>query len=99
MEKFVGDLSSLWRLDIMPPIPRLSWWWYWVIMYVPDPDIPTRSRQLMILWSTKETPAIRVSGHWWKPGSRMSVDEHGGTSYQGWSALGGTTASACLNRW
>ena len=78
MEKFVGDLSLLWRLDVMPPIPRLSWWWYWVIMFVPDPDNPKRSRQLMILWSTKETPAIRVNGHWWKPGSRMSIDEHGG---------------------
>ena len=78
MEKFVGDLSLLWRLDVMPPIPRLSWWWYWVIMFVPDPDNPGRSRQLMVLWSTKETPAIRVSGHWWKPGSRMSIDEHGG---------------------
>ena len=32
----------------------------------------------MTLWSTKETEAIRVSGHWWKPGSRMHKDEHGG---------------------
>ncbi len=47
-------------------------------MFVPDPDNPGRSRQLMVLWSTKETPAIRVSGHWWKPGSRMSIDEDGG---------------------
>ena len=78
MKNFVGDLSSLWRLDTMPAIPRLSWWWYWAIMYVPDPDNPARSRQLMILWSTKETSAIRVSGHWWRPGSRMSSDEHGG---------------------
>tara|TARA_B100000700_G_scaffold322899_1_gene425433 strand:+ start:607 stop:1800 length:1194 start_codon:yes stop_codon:yes gene_type:complete len=78
MEKFVGDLSSLWRLDVMPPIPRLSWWWYWAIMFVPDPDNPKRSRQLMVLWSTKETPAIRVNGYWWKPGSRMSIDENGG---------------------
>ena len=45
------------------------------IMFVPDPDNPKRSRQLMILWSTKETPAIRVNGYWWKPGSRMSIDE------------------------
>jgi hypothetical protein len=32
----------------------------------------------MTLWSTKQTEAIRVSGHWWKPGSRMHKDEHGG---------------------
>jgi hypothetical protein len=76
--RFEGDFSSLWRLDVMPPIHRLSWWWYWVIIFVPDPSNPGRTRQLMTLWSTKETEAIRVSGHWWKPGSRMHKDEHGG---------------------
>ena len=76
--KFEGDFSSLWRLDVMPPIYGLSWWWYWVLILVPDPDKPSRSRQLMTLWSTKETKAVRVSGHWWEPGSRMHKDEHGG---------------------
>ena len=64
MEKFVGDLSLLWRLDVMPPIPRLSWWWYWVIMFVPDPLNPVRWSQLMLLCTNKETLANRVSGHW-----------------------------------
>ena len=77
-DKFGGDFSSLWKLDVMPPIHRLSWWWYWVIIFIPDPDNPKRSRQLMTLWSTKETEAIRVSGYWWKPGSRMYKDEHEG---------------------
>jgi len=76
--KFEGDFSSLWRLDVMPPIHGLSWWWYWVLVLVPDPSNPKRSRQLMTLWSTKETKAVRVSGHWWEPGSRMHKDEHGG---------------------
>lgn len=76
--RFGGDFSSLWRLDIMPPIHGLSWWWYWVLVMVPDPANPHRSRQLMTLWSTKETEAVRVSGHWWNPGSRMHKDEHGG---------------------
>ena len=76
--KFEGDFSSLWRLDVMPPIHGLSWWWYWVLVLVPDPNNPKRSRQLMTLWSTKETEAVRVSGHWWEPGSRMHKDGHGG---------------------
>lgn len=75
---FKGDFSSLWRLDVMPPIRRLSWWWWWALILVPDPENPSRSKQLMVLWSTKETPAIRVSGHWWKPGNRMHIDEDGG---------------------
>ena len=55
-----------------------SWWWWWALISSQTPDRPGRSKQLMILWSTKETPAIRVSGHWWKPGGRMFVDDHGG---------------------
>ena len=77
-EKFEGDFSSLWSLDVMPALHRLSWWWYWVIILIPDPINPKRSRQLMTLWSTKETDSIRVSGYWWNPGSRMYKDKDGG---------------------
>ena len=78
MKRFGGDLSTMWRFDILPPIKRLSWWWWWFILVLPDPKHPERSRQLMVLWSTKETPSIRVNNHWWKPGARMSIDEHDG---------------------
>jgi hypothetical protein len=37
----------------------------------------------MVLWSTKETPAIRMTGHWWLPGSRMNIDEEGGLVFPG----------------
>ena len=78
LDKFEGDFSSLWSLDVMPALHRLSWWWYWVIIMIPDPLNTQRSRQLMTLWSTKETDSIRVSGHWWNPGSRMYKDEDDG---------------------
>ena len=78
MDGFGGNLKDFWRLDALPPINRLSWWWWWVLVLVPDPVHPERSRQLMVLWSSKETPAIRVSGHWWVPETRMRIDEDGG---------------------
>ena len=83
MKKFKGDFTSLWKLDVLPPIPRLSWWWWWVIIYIPDQQNPGRSKQLMTLWSTKETPAIRMTGHWWLPGSRMHIDDEGGLVFPG----------------
>ena len=82
-DQFIGDYSSLWRLDMMPSLPRLSWWWWWVIIYIPDSQNPGRSKQLMTLWSTKETQAIRMTGHWWLPGSRMHIDEEGGLVFPG----------------
>ena len=83
MDSIQGNFRDFWRFDILPPLNRLSWWWWWVLVLVPDPVHPTRSRQLMVLWSSKETPAIRVSGHWWVPKARMLVDEDGGTVMSG----------------
>ena len=97
IKRFSGDYSSLWRLDIMPSLHRLSWWWWWVILFIPDPDNPSRSRQLMVLWSSKETPAIRVNDHWWKPGSRMRVDEHKGHVVPEWYVHGGMMVKKCMS--
>ncbi len=83
MQRFQGDLRDFWRFDIMPPLHRLSWNWWWVLVLLPDPKHPGRSKQLMVLWSTKETPAIRVSGHWWIPNGQMRVDEDRGNIMQG----------------
>ena len=66
---------------------------------VPDPDNPSRSKQLMVLWSTKDTPAIRVSGHWWKPGKKMLVDEQGGMYCREWCVPGGMMELRCTSLW
>ena len=74
---FGGDLSSLWRLDTLPPLRRLSWWWWWWLIVLPDAENPKRSRQLMVLWSTKDAPHVRVNEHDWKPEGRFHIDESG----------------------
>ena len=74
---FGGDLSSLWRLDTLPPLRRLSWWWWWWLIVLPDAENPKRSRQLMVLWSTKDAPHVRVNEHDWKPEGRFHIDEEG----------------------
>ena len=80
---YEGDLSSLWRLDTLEPLQRLSWWWWWWLVLLPDPRHPGRTQQLMVLWSTKDTERIWVSGHDWHAGGRTRVDEHGGITFPG----------------
>ena len=80
---YEGDMSSLWRLDTLEPLQRLSWWWWWWLVMLPDPRHPGRTRQLMVLWSTKDTERIWVSGHDWHAGGRTRVDEHGGITFPG----------------
>ncbi|MBT4408096.1 MAG: hypothetical protein HOC79_09530 [Euryarchaeota archaeon] len=82
MERFEGDLSHLWKLGEMKPLHRLTWdWWWWLVM-LRHPTDPTISRQLMVLWSTKDTPVIDVSGLEWN-GGRPLIDEEGGYSVPG----------------
>jgi len=74
MKRFEGDFASLWKLDGLPPLSRLSWHWWWWLVMLPCPKHPERSRQLMILWSTKNTPLIDVNEKLWN-GAGVRVGE------------------------
>ncbi|MDP6906893.1 MAG: hypothetical protein QF440_05695 [Candidatus Thalassarchaeaceae archaeon] len=82
-EKFGGDLSSLWRLNVLPPLRRLSWWWWWWLVVIPDPNDPNKCRQLMVLWSTKDAPKVRVNDYDWMPEGRFHIDQDGGHTLPG----------------
>ena len=68
MLRFEGEIERLWSLGGMQPIQHLTWdWWWWLIM-LEDEKHPNRSRQLMVLWSTKDTEVIDVGGSEWQGG-------------------------------
>ena len=82
MLRFEGEIERLWSLGGMQPIQHLTWdWWWWLIM-LEDEKHPNRSRQLMVLWSTKNTEVIDVGGSEWQ-GGRPRADEEGGLSIPG----------------
>ena len=82
-EKFTGDLSSLWKLQNLPPIHHLTWdWWWWLVMLDDEGGNPA-GKQLMVLWSTKDNPLVEVNGHPWKPVGRPGFDEDGGIAMDG----------------
>ena len=56
-----------------PPSTVFPRWWYWVLILVPDPDKPSKSRQLMNFRSTKETKQF-VSAVTGGAGSGMHKD-------------------------
>ena len=57
---------NMWVLKTDDMIPNLTWWWWWWLFFVKDPENPERTKQLMILWSTKYTDDIYVMDHHWK---------------------------------
>ena len=75
MDKFEGPLQDLWEMPDIPNLKYLTWdWWWWLVMW-PSEKHPGRSEQLMILWSTKETPSIVVNDHPWVAAAKPNSNE------------------------
>ncbi len=43
------------------PMPRGSWWWWFWLFFFNNPKDPSKPRQLMILWSTKNVKKIKCN--------------------------------------
>jgi hypothetical protein len=56
---------NIWLLKTDSVIPRLTWHWWWWLFFVKDLDRPGRTKQLMILWSTKNTENIKIMDRKW----------------------------------
>ncbi|MBN2517220.1 MAG: hypothetical protein JXB14_00080 [Candidatus Altiarchaeota archaeon] len=44
------------------PMPRGAWWWWFWLFFFDNPANPPKPRQLMILWSVKNTKKIECNG-------------------------------------
>ena len=70
------DLSELmWDINTDEKIKNMTWWWWWWIFFVKNPKNPSRPRQLMILWSTKNCDRIMVNDYDWH--RNQDVVKHG----------------------
>jgi len=61
-----GLHTLLWDLNTDDKIPKLTWWWWWWLFFIKNEKEPEKTKQLMILWSTKECDEIFVNDHLWK---------------------------------
>ncbi len=69
--------ALMWDLDLSNIHQGLTWWWWWWLFFFPDPDDPRRTRQLMILWSTKYTDWIKVDYFEWTPEGKIERKAEG----------------------
>ncbi len=57
----------MWDLDTSNIIKNVTWWWWWWLFFIRNKDDPKHWKQLMILWSVKDTKKIKVMDHIWIP--------------------------------
>jgi len=57
----------MWDLNTDNVIPNVTWWWWWWLFFIKNKEDPKHWKQLMILWSIKDTKKIKVMDHIWTP--------------------------------
>ena len=77
--------ENMWVLKTDNNIPNLTWWWWWWIFFIRDPERPGKTKQLMILWSTKYTDEIKVMDKKWSV-KKLPTDEDGALRFNGMTA-------------
>lgn len=77
--------ENMWVLKTDNMIPNLTWWWWWWIFFIKDKEHPGRTKQLMILWSTKYTDDIMVMDKKWSV-KKLPVMEDGVLKFNGMTA-------------
>ena len=58
--------KNIWSLKTDDMLQGLSWHWWWWIFFIDNPSNPSKPKQLMILWSTKQVEQIEVNDKLWK---------------------------------
>jgi len=59
--KFVRPGEKMFDIE-GEPFPKGAWWWWFWLFFLDNPKDPAKSRQLMILWSTKNVKEIDCNG-------------------------------------
>ena len=57
--------KNIWKIDESSRISRVAWDWWWWLIFLPEKN-SKKTKQLMILWSTKKCKKISVNDLWWE---------------------------------
>ncbi len=66
----------MWDLNTDNMIKNVTWWWWWWLFFIRNKEDPEHWKQLMILWSTKDTKKIKVMDHVWTPKGSIKRDKN-----------------------
>src|SRR3972149_4158694 len=86
---------DLWDIDRSKELWDRTWWWWWWLFLLEDPDHPGRTRQLMILWATRNCRDANINGMGWRNeiGIRHSMAELPGGARERRVDFSGVTAA------
>lgn len=72
-------------IDTTHELRNRTWWWWWWIFFFKNHDDPNRTKQMVILWGTRNCKQVLVNDHLWERKSDLKK-EKGRASAHGMAA-------------
>ncbi len=63
-------------IDTTNELRNRTWWWWWWLLFFKNHDDPSRTKQMVILWGTRNCKQVLVNDHLWLR-KRKLEKEHG----------------------
>jgi len=58
--------AEVFDVDPAHALPNRTWWWWWFIFFFRNEDDPTRTKQMVLLWGTRNCRALVINDHAWR---------------------------------
>ncbi|MBI4417010.1 MAG: hypothetical protein HY557_08505 [Euryarchaeota archaeon] len=63
--------AEVFDADPAHQLPRRTWWWWWFIFFFRNPEDTARTKQMVLLWGTRNCRKLVINGHPWENRSEI----------------------------
>ena len=58
--------AEVFDADPTHQLPHRTWWWWWFIFFFRNRENPARTKQMVLLWGTRNCRRLVINGHAWE---------------------------------
>ena len=58
--------AEVFDVDPAHALPNRTWWWWWFIFFFRNAADPARTKQMVLLWGTRNSRALVINNHAWR---------------------------------
>ncbi|MFQ5883940.1 MAG: hypothetical protein ACE5IO_02440 [Thermoplasmata archaeon] len=73
--------AEIMNIDTTHALKNRTWWWWWWIFFFRNPENPQRTKQMVVLWGTRNCKRLLVNDHSWERKSDTKRDGRKVTAY------------------
>ena len=59
--------AEVFDVDPAHALPNRTWWWWWFLFFFRNENDPRRTKQMVLLWGTRNCRSLVINDHAWRP--------------------------------